>query len=146
MSACGVCCAASASASGWTSAWVLWTLSESGLTDYNLLSSTGTKSKRYFVSKQYSRYVRPEAVRVEASAANADVVPLVFVKDGLTTLVISNVGNVETPIQIKGDGTSTQYKVFRTSATENCEELSAVKTGERIVLLAQSIVTLVGVN
>lgn len=131
---------------GNVSAWVFWSLSGEGLSGYNLISNNGLKSKRYFVSKQYYRYVRPGAVRVEASTANADILPLAFVKDGLTTLVISNVGNTETPVQIKGDGTSAQYKVFRTSATENCKELTNVKAGERIVLPAQSVVTLVGMK
>ncbi|WP_157579074.1 hypothetical protein [Spirosoma montaniterrae] len=129
---------------GNVSAWVFWSLSEENASDYALLTSNGIKSKRYWVSKQFYRYVRPGAVRVEANSADADVLPLAFVKDGLPILVISNVGTTNKTIRVKGDGVSTQYKVFLTSATDNCNELTAVKAGESVTIPAQGVVTLVG--
>lgn len=129
---------------GNVSAWVFWTLSEEQVTEYSLLSSSGTKSKRYYVSKQYYRHVRPGAVRVEAATTDADLLPLAFVKDGLSTLVVTNIGSADKSIQVKGDGTATQYKVYQTTLSENCVEKSSIKAGESVKIPAQSVVTLVG--
>lgn len=131
---------------GNVSAWVFWSLSTSNLDEYSLMSSKGEKSKRYYVSKQFYRYVRPGAVRVETATetADPDLLPLAFMKDGLPTFVISNIGAADKTIRIKGDGSSTQYKLYRTSATENCREGMAVKAGGTVIIPTQSIVTLVG--
>lgn len=116
------------------------------LDEYSLIDSNGTKSKRYYISKQFYRYIRPGAVRVEASTTDADFLPLAFTKDGLPTLVISNVGITDKAILVKGDGVSTGYKVFRTSASENCTELRAVKAGESVTIPAQGVVTMLGLK
>ena len=63
--------------------WVFWSLSEENASEYSLITSNGVKSKRYFASKQYYRYVRPGAVRVETATSDADLLPLAFTKNGL---------------------------------------------------------------
>lgn len=131
---------------GNVSAWVFWTLSTGTLDEYSLMNSRGEKSKRYYVSKQFYRYVRPGAVRVEANTTDAELLPLAFVKDGLPTLVISNVGSAEKAVAVKGDGVSTQYKTYRTSASEDCREGAVVKVGDSVNLPAKSVLTLVGVK
>ena len=60
--------------------------------------------------------------------------------------MISNVSNVDKAVRVKGDGVSTQYKVFTTSATANCREGTAVKAGESVTIPTQGVVTLVGVR
>ena len=131
---------------GNVSAWVFWSLSTGNLDEYSLMDSRGFKSKRYWVSKQFYRYVRPGAVRVETSSTDDDLLPLAFTKDELPVLVISNVGTANKAIRVKGDGVSTQYKVFRTSSSENCEEQVIVKKGDPVTIPAQGVVTLVGVK
>jgi len=131
---------------GNVSAWVFWTLSEEQLSEYSLLSSNGIKSKRYHVSKQYFRYVRPGAVRVEAATTDADLLPLAFVNGGLSTLVITNIGTTDKAIRVKGNGTATQYKVYQTTASDNCVEKSPVKAGDSVTIPARSVLTLVGGN
>ena len=131
---------------GNVSAWVFWTLSTGNLDEYSLMNNKGDKSKRYYVSKQFYRYVRPGAVRVEASTADASLLPLAFVKDGLPTLVISNVGMTDKTIRITSDGASTQYQVVRTSASENCKEGAVLKVGETVTIPAQGVLTLVGMK
>ena len=136
---------------GNVSAWVFWSLSEEQAPDYSLMTTGGIKSKRYWVSKQFYRYVRPGAVRVETNTetsgrTDADLLPLAFVKDGLPTLVISNIGTASKAIRVKGDGVSTGYKVFLTSVSENCSELTTIKAGESVTIPAQGVVTLVGVK
>lgn len=136
---------------GNVSAWVFWSLSEEQASDYSLMTTGGIKSKRYWVSKQFYRYVRPGAVRVEtitetSDRTDPDLLPLAFVKDGLPTLVISNIGTTDKAIRVKGDGVSTQYKVFLTSVSENYTELTAIKAGESVTIPTQGVVTLVGVK
>lgn len=131
---------------GNVSAWVFWSLSEEPVSEYSLLSSSGTKTKRYYVSKQVYRYVRPGAVRVDATSPDADLLPLAFVKDGLPTLVLINAGPSEKTVRIKGDAASGQYQVFRTSATDDCRSLPALRAGDALTLPAQSVLTLVGTN
>ncbi len=63
--------------------WVFWSLSEENASEYSLITSNGVKSKRYFASKQYYRYVRPGAIRVETATSDADLLPLAFTKNGL---------------------------------------------------------------
>ena len=75
-----------------------------------------------------------------------DLLPLAFVKDGLPTLVISNIGTTDKAIRVKGDGVSTQYKVFLTSVSENCTELTAIIAGESVTIPTQGVVTLVGLK
>lgn len=127
---------------GEVSAWVFWSLSTGNLDEYSLISSGGFKSKRYFVSKQFYRYVRPGAVRIEASANDPELLPLAFTKDGLTTFVFINVGKEPKAVSLKGG--AEQYKVFQTSASDNCRELAAVKAGQPVAVPAQGVVTLVG--
>lgn len=131
---------------GNVSAWVFWSLSTDNLDEYSLMDSQGEKSKRYYISKQFYRYVRPGAVRIEINTTDADLLPLAFVKDGPPTLVMSNIGTTNKAIRVKGDGVSTRYKVFLTSATDNCTELPVIKAGESITIPAQGVVTLAGVK
>lgn len=129
---------------GNVSAWVFWTISTGTLDEYSLMNSQGDKSKRYYVSKQFYRYVRPGAVRVETSTSDAFLLPLAFVKDGLPTLVVSNIGTTDKAIRVTGDGASAQYQVIRTSASENCKEGTVLKAGETVTIPAQGVLTLVG--
>jgi len=129
---------------GNVSAWVFWSLSEEQVSDYSLLSSNGTKSKRYYVSKQFYRYIRPGAVRAEATTSDADLLPLAFVKDGLSTLVVINVGTSDKAVQINGDATSGQYQVFLTSPTDDCRALPTIKAGTAVTVPAQGVVTMIG--
>lgn len=129
---------------GNVAAWVFWSLSEGQASEYSLMGADGTKTKRYYVSKQYYRYIRPGAVRVEAKTPDADLLPLAFISGGLPTLVITNLGTTAKAIRVKGDRASTQYKLYRTSPTENCVQAGAVKADDSISIPAQGVVTLVG--
>lgn len=110
------------------------------------MNNKGDKSKRYYVSKQFYRYVRSGAMRVETSTDDASLLPLAFVKDGLPTLVVSNVGTIDKAIRVTGDGASTQYQVVLTSASENCKEGTVLKVGETVMIPAQGILTLIGMK
>ena len=64
---------------GNVSAWVFWSLSTTTLDAYSLMGNGGEKSKRYYVSKNFYKYIRPGAVRTDASAPEGtNVFPLAF--------------------------------------------------------------------
>ena len=50
---------------GNVSAWLYWELSQPTMDEFSLMTSSGEKSKRYYVSKNFYRYVRPGDYRVK---------------------------------------------------------------------------------
>jgi glucuronoarabinoxylan endo-1,4-beta-xylanase len=130
---------------GKASAWVFWTLSTSNLDAYSLMNSAGVKSKRYYASKNFYRYIRPGARRFEISSMNNDkLLPLAFnhAADGNTTLVIIN-DNKDSgmPIRLTGPGIPAEMTMFVTSKDDDCKNYGTVKSSDVIFLPASSIVT-----
>lgn len=131
------------------SAWLYWTLSTGTLDGYSLMSSAGEKSKRYYVSKNFYRYVRPGAVRIMAQAApEAKVYPLGFKHDqqNSTTLVLINDNDKPKAIKLTGTGLPVKWQHFTTSASLNCAESGEVSTDTRILLPPNSVNTLYSRN
>ncbi len=130
---------------GNTSAWVHWSLSTSKLDDYCLMSSAGEKSHRYYVSKNFYRYVRPGAVRVKAESADAEkIYPLAFKHstEQSTSIILINDNNESRAVKLSGTGLPVTFKKFTTTANDNCIEDGVVKSNEALVLKANSVVTL----
>lgn len=127
---------------GNVSAWVFWTLSTGTLDEYSLMNSAGEKSKRYFVSKQFYRYIRPGAMRIEANAATPDVLPLAFTNNGISTVVLINPGTTDRAVKVGGSGLPARYRVIRTGAADDAREVEAVNSGGMVVVPAQGVTTL----
>lgn len=130
---------------GNTSAWVHWSLSTSKLDDYCLMSSAGEKSHRYYVSKNFYRFVRPGALRVKAESAETEkIYPLAFrhSAEQSTTIVLINDNNESRAVKLSGTGLPATFKKYTTSGTDNCVEDGVVKTDDAFVLKANSVVTL----
>jgi O-glycosyl hydrolase len=72
---------------GNASAWIFWSISTTTLDAYSLMSSAGIKSKRYYASKNFYRYVRPGAKRFEINSPDTDkLLPLAFTHPGINLL------------------------------------------------------------
>ena len=130
---------------GNVSAWLHWTLSTGTLNEYSLMSSAGEKSKRYFLSKNFYRYIRPGAKRVAADAAEiTKIYPLAFKHNSLqaTTLVLINDNNTTRAIKINAAGLPAQWQQFITSSTQDCVDAGVISSGNNIVLPANSVSTL----
>lgn len=127
---------------GNASAWVFWTLSTGTLDEYSLMSSAGQKGKRYYVSKQFYRYIRPGAVRIEINATEKDILPLAFTNKDVTTIVLINVGTADKMVKINGAGQPSQYKVFRTAADDDCKSYGEVAASDVVLVPAQGVLTL----
>ncbi|WP_128544036.1 hypothetical protein [Larkinella soli] len=131
---------------GNSSAWLFWTLSTGTLDEYSLMNSAGVKSKRFYTSKQFYRYIRPGAVRNEADSDLSEVLPLAFShpETGQKTLVLINTGDTDRAVRITGTGLPAQWKQFRTTSDDDCAAKEAFSPGKTLLLPAASIITLTG--
>ncbi len=131
---------------GSASAWVFWSFAVSeGSPEYGLVVSN-RPSSRYYVSKQYYKFIRPGYVRV---GANSDGVPtLAFRSANSDTLSVVLFNNTDQPqtIEIKGKGLPSNWDSYTTSNSRNCEKGEGVGPDGLIILPPSSITTLVADN
>ncbi len=126
------------------SAWVWWQGSQGSPNEFSLMSGTNV-GKKYYASKQFYRYLRPGAIRVKTAADNAEVFVTAYENTarGTHSIVIINSGEARS-INIQGSGLPTAYKMYRTSASENCVLIGDVTLSAAgyFDMPAKSIVTL----
>jgi O-glycosyl hydrolase len=131
---------------GNASAWIFWSISTSTLDAYSLMNSVGMKSKRYYASKNFYRYIRPGAKRFEATSADTDkLLPLAFHHAGeeSTSIVIINDNKTSgMPVKLTGSGIPPELSMFVTSKDDDCKNYGMIKSTDIILLPANSIVTL----
>ena len=142
---------------GNASAWVYWCYSghskkpDDGAA-LEALMNGDQPYKKYFVSKQYYRFIRPGAVRVEASPdgeKNLQVSAFLHEKNHTLTVVLLNHDAQEARIELelKGAPAIPAYQVYRTSQQEDCLKLPDAKPAASrlsLTLPPQSVVTLYG--
>lgn len=152
---------------GKINAWVWWTLSETqGFEqEYALIERTGNNNyilgKRYYVSKQYYKYIRPGAISIGCDPLQNDgsvdlesnVLALGFQHNqkNTLTLVISNrdTVNAKSINFIYEDGTNppSYYEVYRTSETENAAFVGTIAgNATNFSLVPRSVNTFYGRN
>jgi len=136
---------------GKVSAWVWWQLGGAG-SEYELMGNNdGSPTKRYYVSKNYYRYIRPGAVQIESSSPDNSVYVVAFKHSGNSsysavkpqvTVVLLNTSTSSKTVKLTGRNIPSTMQAYRTSATENCVSVGSVNTSG-ISLLGQTITTLV---
>lgn len=128
---------------GNVSAWVFWTLSNNTLDEYSLINASLQKSKRYYISKNFYRFIHPGALRLEATSNNENVVGLAFwhPDSQKTTFVLLNVGTNDQFIRLKTNDLPEIFEMYRSSATEDCVAIGNLKKDELIRLPATSVTT-----
>lgn len=128
-------------------AWVWWQGSENpGSTtigEYSLMAGTYT-GKKYYASKQFYRYIRPGAVRVDATSPYNDVFVTAYHHPARNsqTLVIINSAAQKRDIIVEGTDLPAGFHVYRSSAAENCENVGDYTTGTNLELPPRSVITL----
>lgn len=132
---------------GHMSAWVWWQGSQLGTSapdEYGLMSSTTKRGKKYYVSKNYYRYVRPGAQMVTASSDDPEILVAAFDHDASKafTLVAINGSKSSKTIALTGGNLAGQLQAYRTSASEDCADVGPVVPSS-ITLPARSITTFV---
>lgn len=133
---------------GNVSAWLFWELSQSTTDEFSLMNTAGAKSKRYYASKNFYKYIRPGAIRFSAEAPDGSkIYPVAFrnATDGSTVLVLINDNPDQTkPVKLSSAGLPSSFEMYATSQRDNCADKGMVNTAETLMLPANSIVTLVG--
>ena len=135
---------------GNVSAWLFWSISNQTLDNYSLMSSSGAKSKRYFVSKNFYRYVRPGAVRfsIDNSAGDtSSIYPVGFfhpISHSTSIVIINNSPKLST-VKLKGAGIPAFFEIYVTNGdpANNCVDAGVVQSSDNLVLPPSSVVTLV---
>lgn len=129
------------------SAWVWWQGSGGAggtIGEFELMKGINT-GKKYAASKHFYRYIRPGAVRVKTTSDNATVLVTAYenIAKGTNTIVIINKGDAKS-ITLTGTGLPATFKMYRSSATENCALIGDVTTGagNKVEVPAKSIITL----
>ena len=122
-------------------AWVYWQLS--GGNDQALILS-GSPNSRYFVSKNYYRYIRPGAVRLEIFSESTDVLALAFMHDTeeTKTVVILNNEDKVVGTRLNGAFKDTNFTAYLTSEVDDHVDMGAMSGSEGLLLPAKSIITL----
>lgn len=118
------------------SLWTNWSFDGMQLTK-NEPNST------YYTSKNYFKYIRPGAVRVETSTDHPDILATAFehAEQGTFTVVLINKGKYPISVELAANNLPNGFKMFRTSEYENFMEADSVK-GEIFILPANSVTTL----
>lgn len=131
---------------GQISAWIWWQGSELGGApgQYTLMGGTKYLGKRYYVSKQFYRFIRPGARMVQVTSTDSDLFVVAFSHSTMNafTIVAINAASRDKKLMLGGAEVPVSYTAYRTSAQEDCKDLGAVANGD-IVLKADSITTLV---
>jgi O-glycosyl hydrolase len=130
---------------GRISAWVWWQISEKGLGQY-VLTDLGKPGKRYYVSKNYYRYIRPGAVMVDVNNGDESILVTGFTHAGnkTMTLVVINTNEQPKNITLSGEGLPSKFTLYRTSSSEDCADVGAASSSDAILLPGRSVTTLCG--
>jgi hypothetical protein len=119
---------------GHISSWVYWAMA-----DYVIKNNQLTPLGRAF--QQFYRFLLPGTVMIKATSADNDLLAVAGKKNNNLVVIIINNSSLDKSISLDGIGIPTEYKLFRTSATENFKQLP--NTGASgIIMEANSISTL----
>jgi glucuronoarabinoxylan endo-1,4-beta-xylanase len=129
---------------GKMSAWVWWQLSENTSNSVYVFMYNGNPTKRYYVHKQFYRYIRPDAVMIGAPVSG-DTLTFVTAfhhrQNQTLSVVLLNANTSSRTVTLSGTELPT-FQVYRTSGSENCVN-AGTATGS-VTLPANSITTLYG--
>lgn len=128
------------------SGWVFWQGSGlGGINEYNLMSDMAV-GKKYYASKNFYRFIRPGAVRLETSSPDTLISLTAYehAANGTHTVILINTATTDKDISLAmtGSGLPSSFEMFVTSASTDCESLGNVSGSGTISLPARSVVTL----
>jgi O-glycosyl hydrolase len=129
---------------GKLAAWVWWTIAQTASDRENYrLTLNGVPNKKYYVSKQYYRYVRPGAVMIGCESDDANVLACAFrhAADRTLTVVLLNTSTGSKSVSLSGEGLPA-CTAYRSSSSQNCANVGSVSGS--VILPASSITTLYG--
>ncbi len=121
---------------GKISAWVHWYMSGN-------LMNNNVPNKKFYALKNFYKYIRPDAVMIDAESPDQDIIPVAFRNDkkGMLTLVIMNMSATQKSTTLDFNLPESMH-FYRSSASENFAEVTPLN-GNTINLPAKSITTMV---
>ena len=132
---------------GDVSGWLWWSGSgDPSSTDpigvFQLMHGT-TVGKKYNASKQFYRYIRPGARRMETSSPDSNLYVSAYyhAANNKHTVVILNTASTSKVISISGSNLPAAYDMYTTSATQN-NQLTTNVSSTNLTIPARSVVTL----
>jgi O-glycosyl hydrolase len=110
----------------------------------------GSPTRRYYISKHYYRYIRPDAVMVQSASDNSNLLVVAFKhpQQRTSTIVLINASELDKTVElnINGDILPNEYNVHRTTATEDCILAGTAMHNGSVFVPASSVVTLYGTD
>jgi hypothetical protein len=99
----------------------------------------------FWVSKNYFKYIRPGAVRVDTKSDNQNLLVTAFENtDGKFAMVVINKGKASVSARLIGNNLPEKYHVYRTSANENCIDAGDFDSSQKAMIFpAETIITMV---
>lgn len=109
-------------------------------------------SKKYYLHKQFSRFIQPGAVRIAATPSDAQDISVGAFEHPLdktvtVTLINTGAANQSVSLSLKTNLKVTAFDAYRTSATENSDKIGTLEAKDgklELSLPPQSMVTLYG--
>lgn len=125
------------------SSWVYWSVSGEPGSEFSIMAN-GEPTILYYVSKQFFKYIRPNAVRIDAASDDPEILTLAFknASEGSMSLVVINASETQKDVTLDIPAGPGEFTAYRTSATENSVEAGTITN--TVSLPAQSITSLVG--
>jgi hypothetical protein len=115
---------------------------------FEIMDAAKGKTSRYYVSKNFYRYIRPEAVMVQCAidADNTKLLASAFVHNDQKTMTVVIINNTteEQTATISGDNLPSSFERYVTTKSDSCASKSAVS--RTVILPSQSVTTLYGKN
>lgn len=105
------------------------------------------RTSKYYVTGQFSRFVRPGYVRVGAGSSSRAVLVTAYQGDGELVVVLINDGEQAANVSLRGAPAVGAFSGARTSRSENRAAVSPITPGGagfRVTLPPRSVTTLVG--
>jgi O-glycosyl hydrolase len=135
-------CATTVNSSGWNDGLIYYDPDYASDGNQNIYLT-----KRFYVLGQYSKYVRPGAVRYGVSGSPSGVQTMAFWRSGQWTVVATNTNTSATTLSLNlGSGSLTSAGAYQTDASENMASISAPGISSSTIsasLPAQSVTTYV---
>lgn len=129
--------------------WCYWQISDkSGSSQYSIYE-TGKPGPKFHAARHYYRFIRPEAVRVQASVGDPDLLVSAFRHDVEGTLTVNVInrskGDRTVSIDLPHPGLPKSYRFIMSTSEAGSQERGEVSLdGGRIELPAESIATFYG--
>ncbi len=121
------------------SAWLWWSIADIKSSEQFGLIIDGTPSGRYYASKQFYKFIRPGAVRIEVKSNNADLLSLGFIHSGNYQLVVVLINKGKTDQLVRVPENRGKRKIYLSTNHINCAAQN--EQTQEVKLPAQSIMT-----